>query len=164
MNDYQKHRFAKQIIDPLFNTVSGKKIAILGWAFKKDTNDTRESASIYVAWELLQDKAEIHVYDPKVTKEQMLRDLDYLAEQNLEFSKIKDELFSNLVVHSEPYSAMANAHAIAVLTEWEEFKTYDWQQIYNNMLKPAFVFDGRNILDAEKLREIGFEYKSIGKS
>jgi UDPglucose 6-dehydrogenase len=163
MNDYQKHRFAKQIIDTLFNTVSGKKIAILGWAFKKDTNDTRESASIYVAWELLQDKAEIHVYDPKVSKDQMFRDLDYLAEQNLEFSKIKDELFSNLVVHSEPYSTMENAHAIAVLTEWEEFKTFDWQKIYNNMLKPAFVFDGRKILNASALREIGFEVKGIGK-
>lgn len=164
MNDYQKHRFAKQIIEALFNTVSGKKIAFLGWAFKKDTNDTRESAAIYVAWQLLQDKAEIHVYDPKVSKEQMLKDLDYLAEQNLEFSKIKDQLFSNLVVHDEPYSAMANAHAIAILTEWDEFKTYDGQKVYNNMIKPAFVFDGRNILDAEKLKEIGFEYKSIGKS
>lgn len=94
----------------------------------------------------------------------MLRDLNYLAEQNLEFSKIKDELFSNLVVHHDPYATMENAHAIAVLTEWDEFKTYDWQQIYTNMLKPAFVFDGRNILDAEKLKGIGFEYKSIGKS
>lgn len=164
MNDYQKHRFAKQIIDTLFNTVSGKKIAILGWAFKKDTNDTRESASIYVAWELLQDKAEIHVYDPKVSKVQMLRDLDYLAEQNSEFSKIKDELFSNLVVHNEPYSTMENSHAIVVLTEWDEFKNYDWLEVYNKMLKPAFLFDGRNILDAEKLKVIGFEYQSIGKS
>ncbi|HZL12374.1 MAG TPA: UDP-glucose 6-dehydrogenase [Prolixibacteraceae bacterium] len=164
MNDYQKHRFAKQIIDSLFNTVSGKKIAFLGWAFKKDTNDTRESAAIYIAWELLQDKAEIHVYDPRVSKEQIFKDLDYLAEQNIEFSKIKEQLFSNLVVHNDPYTAMDNAHAIAVLTEWDEFKTYNWQKVFENMLKPAFVFDGRNILDASELREIGFEVKGIGKA
>ncbi|OFX61427.1 MAG: UDP-glucose 6-dehydrogenase [Bacteroidetes bacterium GWB2_41_8] len=164
LNDYQKQRFSKQIIDSLFNTVSGKKITFLGWAFKKDTNDTRESAAIYVAWQLLQDKAEIHVYDPKVSKEQMLKDLDYLAEQNLEFSLIKDQLFSNLIVHNDPYAAMHSAHAIALLTEWDEFKTYDWQAIYNNMLKPAFLFDGRNILDIVKLSKVGFEIKSIGKS
>ncbi len=164
LNDYQKHRFASQIIDSLFNTVSGKKITFLGWAFKKDTNDTRESAAIYVAWELLLDKAEIHVYDPRVNKEQILKDLDYLAEQNLEFSKIKDQLFSNLVVHSDPYEAMDCSHAIAVLTEWDEFKTYDWEKVYRNMLKPAFVFDGRNILDAAKMKQIGFEIKAIGKA
>jgi len=163
MNDYQKHRFSKQIIDTLFNTVSGKKIAILGWAFKKDTNDTRESAAIYVAWELLQDKAEIHIYDPRVNKEQILKDLDYLAEQNIEFSKVKDQLFSNLIVHNDPYSAMHSAHAIALLTEWEEFIIYDWQKIYDNMLKPAFVFDGRNVLNHNELIKIGFELQSIGK-
>ncbi|MBW8331906.1 MAG: UDP-glucose 6-dehydrogenase [Prolixibacteraceae bacterium] len=163
INDYQKKRFSRQIIESLFNTVSGKKIAILGWAFKKDTNDTRESAAIYVAWELLQDKAEIHVFDPRVNKEQIIRDLDYLAEQNLEFSKIKDQLFSNLIVHNEPYSTMKNSHAILVMTEWDEFKTYNWQKVYNNMQKPAFLFDGRNILDEGKLKEIGFEVKGIGR-
>lgn len=163
MNDYQKSRFADHIIESLFNTVAGKKIAFLGWAFKKDTNDTRESAAIYVAWKLLQDNAEIHVYDPKVSQEQMLKDLDYLAEQNIEFSKIKDQLFSNLTVHSEPYSAMDNSHAVVVLTEWDEFKTYNWEEVYQNMFKPAFVFDGRNILDESKLKEIGFEFKGIGK-
>ncbi len=164
MNDYQKHRFAKQIIDSLFNTVSGKKICFLGWAFKKDTNDTRESAAIYVAWELLQDHAEIHIYDPKVGREQIIKDLDYLAEQNITFSRIKDKLIANIRVYTDPYAAMTDAHAIAVLTEWDEFKHYDWQQIYKDMLKPAFVFDGRNILDLAMLREIGFDYKSIGKS
>jgi len=171
MNDYQKHRFAKQIIDSLFNTVSGKKISILGWAFKKDTNDTRESAAIYVAWQLLQDRAEIHIYDPKVTKEQILRDLKYLAQsQSATYGESDPELVSgpdpsilqSVHVHTEPYIAMANAHAIAILTEWEEFKIYDWQKIYKNMLKPAFVFDGRNVLNAIKLKDIGFEYKSIG--
>ena len=170
MNDYQKHRFAKQIIDTLFNTVSGKKIAILGWAFKKDTNDTRESAAVYVTKALLDDRAEIHVYDPKVTKAQILQDLKYLAasSQATYGESIQDstvgEFEGAIIVHDEPYGAMAEAHAVAIMTEWDEFKTYDWHKVYNNMQKPAFIFDGRNILDATKLREIGFDYKSIGKS
>lgn len=158
MNDYQKHRFAKQIIDTLFNTVSGKKIAFLGWAFKKDTNDTRESAAIYVAHELLQDRADIHIYDPKVSREQIERDLALVAAtcgQPLNEVPVH--------VHTDPYMAMDKAHAIAVLTEWDEFKTYEWQAIYENVYKPAFIFDGRNILDAPKLKEIGFELRSIGK-
>ena len=163
INDYQKHRFAKQIIESLFNTVSGKKIAFLGWAFKKDTNDTRESAAIYVARELLGDKAEIHVFDPRVTREQMEKDLEYLAQQNLEFSMIKEEMLNNLVVHNDPYMAMHEAHAVAILTEWDEFKTYDWKRVYDNMQKPAFLFDGRNLLDRRKMGSIGFEVKSIGK-
>ena len=160
MNDYQKHRFAKQIIDALFNTVSGKKIAFLGWAFKKDTNDTRESAAIYVARELLRDKAEIHVYDPKVSMERILDDLKNVADSKAEFKAIKKQIH----FHTEPYSAMNEAHAIAVLTEWDEFKTYNWSLIFDKMLKPAFVFDGRNILDSVKMNEIGFQYKGIGKS
>lgn len=170
LNDYQKHRFAKQIIDTLFNTVSGKKISFLGWAFKKDTNDTRESASIYVADELMHDRAEIHVYDPKVTREQMLDDLRYLQANRREEAinghaapLSMEEIGKLLHVHSSPYEAMEKAHAIAVLTEWDEFKTYDWQKVYAQMLKPAFIFDGRNILDREALTTIGFELKSIGK-
>lgn len=164
MNDYQKRRFAKQIIDTLFNTVSGKKIAILGWAFKKDTNDTRESAAIYVAKALLDDHAEIHIFDPKVTKEQILRDLESVYKTS-HHEPVSDSIIPQSVhSHSDPYSALHSAHAVAILTEWDEFKSYNWEQIYNNMLKPAFVFDGRNILVATKLKEIGFEYKSIGRS
>ena len=163
INDYQKHRFAKNIIETLFNTVSGKKIAFLGWAFKKDTNDTRESAAIYVAWELLQDKAEVHIFDPKVSKDQIYRDINKLLAENSPNLKVETEILDSLFVHDNPYSALRNAHAIAVLTEWDEFVTYDWKAIYSDMLKPAFVFDGRNILNANLLREIGFEYKGIGK-
>ncbi len=159
MNNYQKHRFAKQIIDTLFNTVSGKKIAFLGWAFKKDTNDTRESAAIYVAQELMRDKAEIHVYDPKVTKERILEDLKIVADSKAEFKAMKKQIH----FHTEPYSPMSEAHAIAILTEWDEFKSYDWSLVFAKMLKPAFIFDGRNILDSVKMNEIGFEYKGIGK-
>ncbi len=161
INDYQKKRFAKQIIDSLFNTVSGKKISFLGWAFKKDTNDTRESAAIYVAWELLQDQAEVHIYDPKVTEKQILSDIEKL-QQTQQLPGTVD-VKSLIHIHQTPYEAMQNAHAIAILTEWDEFKTYDWQQIYQNMCKPAFVFDGRNILDSKFMQQNGFIYKGIGK-
>ena len=170
LNNYQKHRFAKQIIDSLFNTVSGKKIAFLGWAFKKDTNDTRESPAIYVAHELLQDRAEIHIYDPKVTKDQIIRDLNYLAATShstyggdFDSPPVGESDDISVHVHQEPYAAMQDAHAIAILTEWDEFKSYDWEKIYRNMLKPAFLFDGRNILDRKRITEIGFEYSGVGR-
>lgn len=163
MNDYQKHRFADNIIQTLYNTVSGKKIAILGWAFKKDTNDTRESAAIYVAKELLDDQAEIHVYDPKVIYEQIIKDLDEVFEKEYNHKFSGSQHFSLLKVHSKAEDAMHNSHAVAVLTEWDEFKHYNWEEIYSNMKKPAFIFDGRNILCRKKMKQIGFKIKSIGK-
>ena len=156
MNDHQKRRFANNIIKTLYNTVSGKKIAFLGWAFKKDTNDTRESAAIYVADDLLSEQATVVVYDPKVGEEQIQFDLNYLE------SRSEIENAKGVQVAINAYDACNNAHAIAVLTEWDEFKTYDWQKIYDNMLKPAFVFDGRNILNKEALEKIGFIYQGIG--
>lgn len=156
MNDHQKRRFAKNIIKTLYNTVSGKKIAFLGWAFKKDTNDTRESAAIYVADDLLSEQATIAVYDPKVGEEQIQFDLNYLETRSEDANKKGVQVVDNA------YEACKDAHAIAILTEWDEFKTYDWQKIYDNMLKPAFVFDGRNILDKKELEKIGFIYQGIG--
>ncbi len=157
INDYQKNRFADSIIASLNNTLSGKKIAFLGWAFKKDTNDTRESAAIYVADILMEDKADIFVFDPKVTKKRMFEDIDYLQ------TRSPKENRKYLNYSGNPYDAMKGAFAIAVITEWDEFKDYDWQKIYDNMNKPAYIFDGRNILDHKKLREIGFEVNAIGK-
>ena len=156
MNDHQKMRFAKNIVSTLYNTISGKKIAFLGWAFKKDTNDTRESAAIYVADYLLSERANIAVYDPKVQGHQIQEDLNYLETRSAQ------ENAEQLQTVNNPYEVCNQAHAIAVLTEWDEFKTYDWQKIYDNMLKPAFIFDGRNVLDKEKLEAIGFVYKGIG--
>ena len=156
MNDQQKRRFSKKIVSTLYNTVSGKKIAFLGWAFKKDTNDTRESAAIYVADDLLNEQAKLAIYDPKVSEDQVLTDLNYLGSRNETDNKNGISSFEN------PYEACGKAHAIAILTEWDEFKSYDWKKIYDNMQKPAFVFDGRNLLDGAKLREIGFIYHTIG--
>lgn len=163
LNDYQKYRFAKKIISSLFNTVSDKKITFLGWAFKKDTNDTRESAAIYVAEHLIEDGAQIHVYDPKVSEAKIKADMTYLWELNgLTEQKIALKL-KQIFVYKTPMDALNQAHAVAVMTEWDEFKTYDWEAIYTNMYKPAFVFDGRNILNVEKLTTIGFQVKGIGK-
>ncbi|WP_370391202.1 nucleotide sugar dehydrogenase [uncultured Winogradskyella sp.] len=157
LNDHQKRRFSDHLIKTLYNTVSGKKIAMLGWAFKKDTNDTRESAAIYVADHLLSEQANVAVYDPKVEDFKVLNDLNYLN------SRPEQENRELVSVHDNPYEALKDAHAVAIMTEWDEFKTYDWRSIYDNMKKPAFVFDGRNILDKSKMEEIGFEYYSIGQ-
>lgn len=156
MNDHQKRRFSNKIVQTLYNTVADKKITFLGWAFKKDTNDTRESAAIYVADDLINEQAKISVYDPKVSKTKMLSDLDYLETRGSQENNNAVNVFDNA------YEACKDAHAIAVLTEWDEFTTYDWKKIYDSMHKPAFVFDGRNILDAKQLESIGFVYNGIG--
>lgn len=158
MNDYQKRRFADNIVTTLYNTVSGKKIVFYGWAFKKDTNDTRESAAIHVADALLDEKAEIVIYDPKVPEKQVYADLDYLGTRSPEENR------RLLKVVNDPMEAAEEAHAIAILTEWDEFKSYNWESIYSKMLKPAFVFDGRRLLDAATMSEIGFEFYKIGQS
>ena len=156
MNDHQKSRFSNNIVKTLYNTVAGKKITFLGWAFKKDTNDTRESAAIYVADALINEQAKIAVYDPKVCRKKILEDLDYLE------SRAIDENADNILTFDDAYLSCEKSHAIAILTEWEEFVHYDWQKIYDSMQKPAFVFDGRNILNKVELENIGFVYQGIG--
>ena len=152
MNDWQKSRFTKKIVCTLFNTVSGKRIAVLGFAFKKDTNDTRESPAISVVRELLEENAVVVVYDPKVSTEDIRREV---------LGPDCDD--ARLVIAASAMEAVQGAHAVAVLTEWEEFRTLDFAAIHRTMQKPAFVFDGRNILPAEKWQDIGFEVFSIGK-
>lgn len=156
MNDHQKQRFAEKIVKTLFNTVAGKKIAILGWAFKKDTNDTRESAAIYVVDYLLNEQAEIVIYDPKVESEQIYSDLEYLGTRSDEENRNSVKVVPNAEV------ACKDAHAVAVLTEWDEFKELEWEDIYAKMLKPAFLFDGRRVIDRRALKKIGFDVYTIG--
>ena len=150
INQYQKCRFAKRILDVFFNTLTGKRIAIFGFAFKKDTNDTRESAAIDICKNMLEEKAQLAIYDPKVTPEQIRRDLN-LSE--------KDE---SVQICQGPYESAKGAHAIALLTEWDEFKTLDYSRLYHTMVKPAHIFDGRHAIDASKLRDLGFFTYSIG--
>ena len=151
MNDWQKSRFSGRIVSDLFNTVNGKHIGILGFAFKKDTNDTRETAAISVCRDLLAEGAKVVVYDPQVSEEQIRSDVLGTATD------------PNLVVVKTALEACNGAHAVAVLTEWDEFKDLDFQRIHEGMLKPAFLFDGRNILPHAKLKEIGFRVFAIGK-
>ena len=157
INNHQRDRFAKKIIKSLFGTVSGKKITFFGWAFKKDTNDTRESAAIYIADKLLEEGAEIAVYDPKVTHQQMLSDLDYLNSRDPKINHEKLHYFD------DPYVACEATHAIAIITEWDAFKDYEWDKIFKTVVKPANVFDGRNLLDATAIKKIGFIYHGTGK-
>jgi|UniRef100_UPI00404AF52C UDPglucose 6-dehydrogenase len=151
INDWQKHRFATRIVSALFNSVADKKIAVLGFAFKKDTNDTRESAAISVCRDLLLEQARVTVYDPKVPENEIRHDVSGDAEN------------TRLSVVQSAYEACEGAHAVAILTEWDEFKQLDFKKIYKAMAKPAFVFDGRNILDLAELQAIGFRVQGIGK-
>jgi len=151
INDWQKSRFSGRIVRDLFNTVSGKHITILGFAFKKDTNDTRETAAIAVCRDLLAEGARVVVYDPQVPESQIRTDVLGSAEN------------PNLVIAKSAMEACKDAHGVAVLTEWDEFKNLDFEKIYHGMLKPAFLFDGRNILPHAKLKQIGFHLFAIGK-
>lgn len=157
MNNYQKKRFARKIVSEMFNTVSGKKIALLGWAFKKDTNDSRESAAIDIANYLIEEQAELHIYDPKVTPQQILSDLERIT--NLPIN----QLSSKITIHSNSSEIFQKAHAVVILTEWDAFKSYDYEAIKKQMFEPAFLFDGRNILNPTKIKQIGFQYYGIGK-
>jgi len=156
MNDWQKNRFSQRIVTTLFNTVAAKKIAILGFAFKKDTNDTRESAAIYVCRDLLLEEARLAVHDPQVSAEQIRTDL-------LAVGVPAERLDSCLEIHEDPLEAAAESYGLAVLTEWDRFRELDWEKIYEAMYKPAFLFDGRNLLDHARLRERGFEVFALGK-
>ena len=152
MNDWQKSRFSGRIVRELFNTVSDKKIAVLGFAFKKDTNDTRESAAINVCRDLLAERAHVSVYDPKVPAAEIKADTLGQGVDNPLFTVAKDA-----------YEACAGAHAIAIVTEWDEFRKLDYAKIFAAMPKPAFLFDGRNVTDLAALRKIGFRASGIGK-
>lgn len=145
INDYQKNRFAKRIIARLNGTVHQKKVTILGWAFKKNTNDSRESASIYVADELLKEGVELHVFDPMVKAEQIHQDLTNLWEARNETVNTISARLSNCIFHDNPTTALAKTYAAAILTEWDEFISYDWEVIADQMMPEAMVFDGRNI-------------------
>ena len=147
INEYQQIRFIRQMIQSMFNTIAGKKILILGFAFKADTGDTRESPAIKICRELYNEKADLIVSDPKATLNAM-KDLTDLK---------------NITYEDDPYKAAVGADAIAVLTDWKEYKDLDYKKIFKEMRKPAFIFDGRNFLDHNHLFNIGYEVYSIGK-
>ena len=155
INDYQKQRFVKNIIEGLNGTVNKKKITIFGWAFKKDTNDSRESSSIYVTHHLLEEGGEVHIYDPMVKEDQIISDLKYLWDSKEVSAKFQKQHLQNIFYHKEYLSAVEGSNAVAILTEWDEFKTYDWDNLKKKMIKPVRIFDGRNILDIVDVINIG---------
>lgn len=149
MNEHQQARFVSNIISSMFNTIAGKRIALYGAAFKANTNDTRESPALAVCRALLEEQAEIVISDPHALDNARL-DLGDAARR--------------VIFESDPYVAAKEAHAIVILTEWAHFTKLDYEIIYKSMNRPAFIFDGRNILDHKKLHAIGFNMYAIGKS
>ena len=148
MNEYQERRFAERIVKNMFNTVSNKRIAVFGFVFKADTGDTRESPAIYISNLLVGEHASLAIYDPKAIEN---------AKLDLANTEGRIEYFE------DPYEAVRGAHAIALITDWKEFTTYDYEKIFSLMEKPAFIFDGRNILDHERLYTLGFNVFPLGK-
>jgi UDPglucose 6-dehydrogenase len=149
MNEHQKCRFVRNILKAMFDTVAEKKIALFGFAFKANTGDTRESPAIDIAKQLIDERAKVVISDPKALDSARIDLAGYV--DKLEFT-------------SDPYKAAHGAHAIAIMTEWEEYKEFDYKKIFTSMEKPAFIFDGRNILDHEKLFKIGFNVFRLGRS
>jgi len=163
INNYQKNRFSKKIIEGLNGTIKSKKIGLLGWAFKKDTNDSRESASIYVADHLLEEGAEVYVYDPKVNEKQILDDLINLWESNnLPKIEIESKL-KRLTVIDSYEKCFNNSSCIAILTEWDEFINYNWGALIQKMEKQHLIIDGRNILNKAEVSKVANKFIAIGK-
>lgn len=158
INNWQKKRFADNIIFSMFSNIADKKIALFGFAFKKDTHDTRETAAISVAKQLLQERPNLAIYDPRVEDDQIRHDFE-------EYDVIPHGMkFDDCVkIYKDPYACADGCHAIAILTEWTEFKEYDYAKMFKSMEKPASIFDGRLILDHAKLQEIGFKVYAVGK-
>ena len=156
INNHQRDRFAKKIYSLINKESLNKNVCILGWAFKKDTNDTRESAAIYVANNLIKSNIYLNVYDPKVKESQIFFDLNYINEND---TKNREYVF----VYNNPIECIDKTNIIAILTEWDEFKDYNWKKIFDKMSKPAYIYDGRNILEKEKLESIGFNYIGLGR-
>ncbi|NOX65189.1 MAG: nucleotide sugar dehydrogenase [Chlorobi bacterium] len=149
INEYQESRFVKRMLASMFNTLAGKKIALFGFAFKANTGDTRETPAYYIARQLLVERANLSITDPKAIPNAKIDLMDFV--DNIKFTE-------------DPYEAAKEADAIAVMTEWDLYKTLDYQKLFDSMRKPAFLFDGRNILDHNELMNIGFDVHAIGKS
>lgn len=148
LNDFQRQRFVQRIINEMFNTLVGKKIALFGFSFKANTGDTRDSPALYVARQLLAEKAQLAITDPQAL-DNARNDLAEYAEQ--------------VLFTPDPYAAAADAHAIVLVTGWPSFQQLDYQKIFRGMKKPAFLFDGRNIFDHPQLFAIGFNVYPLGK-
>ena len=151
INKWQQKRISSLIIRNLFGTLTNKTIAILGFSFKANTNDTRESPSINISKDLLMEGAKLNFYDPKVSESKILLEFEF---------KYKE----NILVCDTAFEASKGADAIIVLTEWEEFKNLNWEKIFQVMRKPSWIFDTRDCLEIKVLKNIGFRVWSLGSS
>ena len=156
LNYLQKNRISELVVKNLFGTVTGKKLAVFGFAFKANTNDTRESPSIMICKNLLREGAILSIYDPKVLEEDINRELNDNAK------RVSFNSYGFWRKASDPIDASAEADAIIFLTPWNEFKLLPFNEIYKIMRKPAWIFDARNCLDISQVREIGFKVWRIG--
>ncbi len=148
MNELQQKRFFTRILSAMFNTLGGKRIAVFGASFKAHTADVRESPGLTLSRRLLEEKAQVVITDPRA--------LDNARQALVEVG-------NEVVFEEDPYAAARGAHAIVLVTDWPSFGALDYQAIYSGMEKPAFVFDGRNMLYHDRLRQIGFEVYAVGK-
>ena len=167
INTWNKKRISRLITNKLFDTLSGKKICILGFAFKANTNDTRDSAAINICKELLEEGAFLLINDPKVSATQIEKDLGLpqIKKSKISISK-NNEVFpeGSWQFSKEIVSSLQNSDAIVILTEWLEYKQINWVEVYKKMRKPAWIFDSRSLLDSKLITKIGFNYWRIGKS
>ena len=163
INDYQTNRFGEKIIEAFNSDLNSKTISILGWAFKKDTNDSRESASIILAKKLLLNGAKLRVYDPMASINQIIYDIkNKILEDGLSKLEI-DNLISNVTVCENSYSAIKDSNLVSLCTEWDEFKEINWKEAKSIMSSNPTLFDGRNLVDKDKLEALGFDVYIIGK-
>lgn len=170
INEWSKNRFSQKVVSTLFNTITGKKVAILGFSFKKDTGDTRESPAISLCKSFRQENALLSIYDPKVKASQIYQDLlstgtgnTFTLSSNTPSDRDLLELKQSVTITSSALEACHQAEAVVLASPWDEFRHLDWVQIYDKMKKPAFVFDGRGIVNGDQLKKIGFKVHIVGK-
>ena len=151
LNNWHQHRISSLIVKKLFGTVTGKKVCILGFSFKANTNDTRESAAINICKDLLQEGALLFIHDPKVDKKQISKDL--LKEESGELKNSKKEYDKEIEGEwcfvDNVLESFKDADAIVILTEWGEYFKIDWEKASFVMRQPAWVFDVRSVLSKE---------------
>ena len=156
MNNWQKHRISSLIIQKLFGTVSNKKILILGFSFKPDTNDTRESPAIEISKDLIENGAELLINDPVVSKMQIEMELGLKEFENNNRNIGKWQFIADINKSAD------NADAIVVVTEWEDYKNLNWRKLSDLLRKPSWIFDTRGIIPISLLKELSSYYWQIG--
>ena len=158
LNTWQQHRIARLVVQKLFGTVTGKRLAILGFAFKADTNDTRETPAIRICCNLLEEGAQLAIHDPKVASQQMARDLKREAAQQLD--ALSDT--GSWTKADSVEDAVNGADAVLVLTEWQDYSGLNWPDLAGRMRKPAWVFDARAVADPDQIKAAGFNLWRVG--